>query len=120
MKSELKRNKILMFKRRSNYMKSLDAKYYPNEDYRELFNIMVDSNKCTITCIGITNDGTFLYINERLANNSSAYWIDREFFVIDRDEFCYYLEIARAKGEVEKAIKNGRTTAEELEQLSRA
>lgn len=47
-------------------MKELDVKYYPGKDYRELFDIMVDSHKCEDTCIGIANDGTLLYVKTSL------------------------------------------------------
>lgn len=45
--------------------------------------------------------------------------MDSEIFSIDKTEFCRYLSVVRSKGEIEKAIRNGRTTEEELEQLSR-
>ena len=100
-------------------MKQLDVKYYPGKDYRELFDVTIDSHNCTSTSIGITNDGTLLLTKEELTNNSSAYWVSREIFSIDKEEFREYLSKAESSGHVEKAIKNGRTTSEELERLSR-
>lgn len=100
-------------------MERLDVKYYPEKDYRELFDVAVDSNKCIVELTGITNSGDFLYIIEKLANYSSAYYMDREFFSIDKNEFRSFLEKAMANGEAEKAIINGHTTREELERLTK-
>ena len=70
-------------------MIQLDQKYHQDEDYRELFSIMIDSLRCEDTAIGITKDGELLYIENKLMNNSSAYW-----------------------------VQSGRTTEEELKELS--
>lgn len=98
-------------------MKPLDARYRPNEDYKELFDLMVDPNKCIVTLIGVMKDGTFLYIKETLMNNSSAYWMDTELYSIDKEEFLHYVEEAKSKGNIEKAIKQNKITEEELEAL---
>ena len=37
-------------------MKELGVRYYSNEDYRELFNIMIDSNICEDFAVGITKN----------------------------------------------------------------
>lgn len=60
-------------------MKELGINYRADNDYRELFNIMVDPHICEHTTIGITNDGELLYIENKLMNNSSAYWMQRVF-----------------------------------------
>lgn len=95
-------------------MRQLEIKYKPDKEYHELFNVMIDSLTCEDTAIGITNDGELLYIKSKLANSSSAYWVDREFFSIDNDEFCSFLKQAQANGYIEKAIRSGQTTEEEL------
>lgn len=79
-------------------MKPTEERLYPGEDYKELFTVDVDENKCTCNVVGIKNDGTLLYIKERLANNSSAYWVDRELYIIDKEEFSHYQEEARKNG----------------------
>lgn len=99
-------------------MKELGIKYYSNEDYRELFNVMIDSNTCEDFAIGISNDGKLLYVENKLMNNSSAYWVQSLFFSINKEEFCAFFEQARAKGYIEKAIKEGQTTEDELKMLS--
>lgn len=99
-------------------MEKLDVRYHPGAEYRELFNVTVDSLHCTDTGIGLANDGRLLFIDSKLANNSSAYWVDSEFYTIDNEEFQHYLALARANGYVEKAIQSGQTTEEELESLS--
>jgi len=38
-------------------MKELGERYYSHDDYRELFNTMIDSLVCEDKAIGITNDG---------------------------------------------------------------
>jgi len=98
-------------------VKELDVKYYPSKDYRELFSIMIDLGKCEDTCVGITNAGELLYIENKLANNSSAYWVQSVFYSISREEYCDFLKQARANGYIEKAIKGGKTTEEELIKL---
>lgn len=98
-------------------MKELDVNYRPGKDYRELFSVMIDSNICEDTVVGITNAGELLYVNNKLMNNSSAYWVQSVCFSIDKEEFCEFLEQAKSRGFIEKAIKNGQTTKEELEEL---
>ena len=68
--------------------------------------------------IGITNDGKLLYIENKLMNNSSAYWMQSIFYSIDKEEFRSFLKTARSRGYVEQAIQKGRTTENELEKLS--
>lgn len=99
-------------------MKPIDVAYKPGKEYRELFMVCVNANKCTDDVVGITEDNELLYIKERLANHSSAYWVARDFFTIDKAEFRHYLSLARKNGGVEKAVKNGHTTLEELESLT--
>ena len=99
-------------------MKELDQKYHQEGEYRELFSIMIDSCRCEDTAIGITKDGELLYIENKLMNNSSAYWVQSVFYSIDKKEFSVFLEQARAVGYIEKAIQSGQTTEEELKKLS--
>ena len=98
-------------------MKELEIKYRQNE-YRELFSIMIDSNICEETAIGITNEGQLLYLDNKLMNNSSAYWMQTIFYSIDKKEFRTFLNQARSRGYIEKAIKMGQTTEDELKRLS--
>lgn len=72
-------------------MKELGIKYYSNEDYRELFNIMIDSNTCEDFAIGISNDGKLLYVENKLMNNSSAYWVQSLFLVLIKRNFAHFL-----------------------------
>lgn len=99
-------------------MKELEIKYHSDVDYRELFNIMIDSHICEDKAIGITNDRKLLYIENKLMNNSSAYWMQSIFYSINKEEFCAFLKQARASGYIEKAIQKGQTTEEELKMLS--
>lgn len=99
-------------------MTLLDVNYHEGREYHELFSIMIDSNKCEDTAVGMTNDGVLLYIENKLSNNSSAYWVQSVFYSISKEEFCTFLKQARERGYIEKAIKNGQTTEEELKKLS--
>lgn len=99
-------------------MKELEKKYRQDKDYRELFSIMIDSHICEDKAIGITNDGQLLYIENKLMNNSSAYWVQSIFYSIDKEEFRAFLKTARSRGHVEQALQKGQTTEEELEKLS--
>ena len=99
-------------------MGGLVGDYYSDEDYHELFSIMIDSIICEDTAVGITNEGKLLYIENKLMNNSSAYWVQSVFYSIDKKEFGAFLEQARADGYIEKAIQSGQTTEEELKKLS--
>lgn len=98
-------------------MKKLDKRYVPQEDYRELFCVSADSMNCTCEVIGLSREGEILFIKETLSNSGNAYYISREFFLPDREEFRHYLEDAGRDGELEKALKNGYTTMEELKSL---
>ena len=100
-------------------MKELGLNYRRDNEFRELFNVMIDSHICEVFAIGIANDGELLYIENKLMNNSSAYWMESVFYGIDKAEFRAFLKQARARGYIEKAIQQGRTTEEELEKLSK-
>ena len=98
-------------------MEHLDISLKCGRDYRELFSIMIDSLYCEDTAIGVTAEGRVLYIENRLANNSSAYWVDSLFYSITAEEFDAFLNQAKAAGYMEKAIRNGQTSEEELQTL---
>lgn len=98
-------------------MKELGVKHYGDNEYRELFNIMIDSQICEDTAIGITSDGELLYAENKLMNNSSAYWMQSVYYSINKEEFREFLNQARSKGYIEEAIKKGQTTEEELKKL---
>ncbi len=68
--------------------------------------------------IGISNGGELLYIENKLMNNSSAYWMQSVFYSISKAEFGVFLEQARSRGYIEQAIQKGQTTEEELRRLS--
>lgn len=99
-------------------MKELDINYRHENNYRELFSVRINSLTCEDTAIGITNDGELLYVESKLMNNSSAYWVQSVFYSIDREEFNEFLEQARSRGYIEQAIQKGQTTEEELKMLS--
>ena len=99
-------------------MKELGERYYSHDDYHELFNTMIDANICEDIVIGISNDGELLYIENKLMNISSAYWMQSVFYSINKAEFIVYLEQARSRGYIEQAIQKGQTTEEELKRLS--
>lgn len=98
-------------------MQLIEESLKPEIDYRELFTVEVDENKCTDDIIGIKNDGEIIFIKEKMSNSGNAYWMNRVFYSIDRDELHQYIEIAKSNGEIEKAIKNKRTTMEEINLL---
>lgn len=50
-------------------------------------------------------------------NSSSAYWVQGTFYSIDKEELSKFLEQARTAGYIEKAIKCGQTTEEELKEI---
>ena len=99
-------------------MKELGESYYSDKDYRELFDTMIDTSICEDHAVGITNDGKLVYVENKLMNNSSAYWVQSVFYSIDAEEFCTFLKRARSRGYIEKAIQKGQTTEEELKKLS--
>ena len=55
-------------------MKELEIKHRQEIEYRELFDVMIDSHSCEDYTVGLTNDGELLYIENKLMNNSGAYW----------------------------------------------
>lgn len=82
-------------------MRKLNKKLYINDDYRELFTVSIDRNKCTDDVVGITNDGKLLLIKEKMANQSSFYYMEREFFSINNKEYIKYLDLAKLNGEID-------------------
>ena len=98
-------------------MKELEIKHRQEIEYRELFDVMIDSHSCEDYTVGLTNDGKLLYIENKLMNNSSAYWVQSVFYSINQEEFRSFLELAKARGYLETAISKGRTTEEELKRL---
>ena len=96
-----------------------DVNYRPGRDYRELFDIVINNKHSTTSSIGITEEGELLYIRSGLMNNSSAYWMDFECYSIDKGEYRNFLSTTKANGNLEKAIKNGNTTQEELARLEK-
>ncbi len=98
-------------------MKKIEENLQPDKDYRELFTVEVDELKCTDTVVGLKNDGLLLYIDEKLSNSGNAYWMDRTFYSIEKDEFKQYFEIAKSNGEIEKTIKNKKTSWDDLDQI---
>ena len=99
-------------------MKELNVKYHSDKDYRELFKTMLDASTCEDHAVGITNDDKLIYAENKLMNNSSAYWVQSVFYSINAEEFCALLKQARSRGYIEKAIQKGQTTEEELKKLS--
>lgn len=99
-------------------MKELGVKHYSDNEYRELFNIMIDSHICEDKAIGITSDGELLYAENKLMNNSSAYWMQSVYYSISKEEFREFLKQAKTSGYIEEAIQKGQTTEEELKKLS--
>lgn len=98
-------------------MKELGVQHFSDSEYRELFHIMIDTHICEDKAIGITNSGELLYAENKLMNNSSAYWMQSVYYTINKDEFRTFLNQARSKGYIEEAIKKGQTTEEELKML---
>ncbi len=97
-------------------MKELNVKYHSDKDYRELFKTMRDASICEDHAVGITNDGKLIYAENKLMNNSSAYWVQSVFYSINAEEFCALLKQARSRGYIEKTIQKGQNNRRRIKE----
>ena len=77
--------------------------------YKELMVIDADGDKHTCDCLGISDDGELLFIKENEAHVGNAYYLEREFFVIDTEEYLKCLGIAAKNLRLQKSISKGVT-----------
>ena len=82
--------------------------------YNEL--LVIDSDAVNHTCdvIGIGDDGKLLFVKEREAHSGNAYYLQREFFQIDKDEYLNCLGTAANNLRLQKSISKGATDIEVL------
>jgi len=100
-------------------MRELNVKYNLGVDYRNLFAVTIDTFKGIKTYVGIDNDGLLLYIKATELNIGSGYWIQEEFYEINKTELRDFIRTARLNENLDYAISRGKTTEEELERLSK-
>lgn len=80
--------------------------------YKEL--LIVDSNAEKRTCdvIGISNNGDFILIKEEEVNVGNSYFLEKHFFILDKDEYNKYLGIAVKNARLQQSISKGTTILE--------
>jgi len=100
-------------------MRELNVKYKLGEDYRHLFTVTISTSKGIKTYVGISKDGMLLYKKATELNIGSGYWIQEEFYEINKTEFRDFIRIARLNENLDYALSRGKTTEEELERLSK-
>lgn len=80
--------------------------------YKELMVIDSDGDKHSCDCLGISDDGKLLFIKENEAHVGNTYYLDREFFAIDTEEYLKCLGIAAKNLRLQKSISKGATELE--------
>lgn len=83
-----------------------------NVSYNQLLVIDSDADKHTCDCLGIRTDGELLFIKEKESNVGSAYYIERDFFLIDKEEYLSCLGIAAKNIRLKRSISKGTTDLE--------
>lgn len=80
--------------------------------YKEIMVIDSDSDKHSCDVLGIRDDGTLLFITEQEAHVGNAYFMEKEFFQIDTDEYLNYLGVAAKNVRLQRSISQRVTTIE--------
>ena len=80
--------------------------------YKELMVIDADGDKHTCDCLGISDGGELLFIKENEAHVGNDYYLEREFFVIDTEEYLKCLGTAAKNLRLQKSISKGATELE--------
>lgn len=75
--------------------------------YNELLVIDSDADKHTCDCLGISDNNELLFIKEKEAHIGNAYYMERKFFLIDKDEYLKYLGVAANNIRLQKSISKG-------------
>lgn len=80
--------------------------------YKELLVIDADGDKHTCDCLGISDDGELLFIKENEAHVGNAYYLEREIFVINTEEYLKCLGIAAKNLRLQRSISKETTALE--------
>lgn len=81
---------------------SADRKYYENIECEELFIVSVNAHNHSDTFIGKDKDGNLYYVDEEEAHVGNAYFMAKEFYVIDEVELCQFIDKAYANGHISR------------------
>ena len=90
-----------------------------NIRYRELFELKNYQEKHIRIFIGIADNGDLLYITENEESASTDIYLKHTLFHISKQEYAGYLEQAKRRGKLEKAIKRRLISLEEAERYCR-
>ncbi|MBP0968446.1 MAG: hypothetical protein J5722_12485 [Oscillospiraceae bacterium] len=90
-----------------------------NIRYKELFPVKNCPEQHMRIFIGLAENGDLLYITESEEGMFTDIYLKRRFCRIDKQEYAEYLEQARRRGKLEKAIRRGLITLEEAERYCR-
>ena len=86
--------------------------------FRKLFDVKSYPEMHLCFFVAISNGGDLLYITEEVASMGiTDMGLQRRIYRLDTDEFRDRVEQARRNGKLQKAIKKGYTTLEEVEKL---
>lgn len=87
--------------------------------FRKLFDVKSYPEMHLCFFVAISGNGELLYITEEVASMGiTDIGLQRHIYRLDKAEFRDRLEQARRNGKLQKAIKKGYTTIEEVEKLS--
>lgn len=81
---------------------SADRRYYENISCDELFTVSIDANKRSDTFIGRDNEGNLYYVEEEEAHSGNAYFMAKEFYIIDEVELTQFIDKAYSNGHISR------------------
>ena len=79
-----------------------DGLYYVDIKCEELFIVSVNANNHSDTFIGRDKDGNLYYVEEEEAHVGNAYFMAREFYVLDEVELYEFIDKAYANGRISR------------------
>lgn len=81
---------------------SADKRYYVDIKCEELFIVSVNAQKHSDVFIGRGEDGNYYYVDEEEAHVGNAYFMAREFYLIDEVELYEFIDKAYANGRISR------------------
>lgn len=81
---------------------SADRMHYENIKCEELFIVSVNAHDHSDTYIGRDKDGNLYYVEEEEAHVGNAYFMAREFYIIDEVELGQFIDKAYANGRISR------------------
>lgn len=79
---------------------SADRQYYVDVECEELFIVSINAHNHSDTFIGRDKDGNLYYVEEEEAHVGNAYFMAKEFYILDEVELYSFIDKAYANGHI--------------------